>query len=453
MPLRLLAVAATATALVVPAGAAGAAPRTNPVVRAEVVTEVTPLGWKVVAVALEHSRRLDITRAATASGAFTVTATVGGETAERTVTDVYSSDEPAVDRQGARGSAGRWLVLELDEDDANAGALVYDVTRGQNDPVPLEGAYAVRQTERVEDPRTGTVLPASPFVVRNQGVVSPEVEDFTALTYTDSAGTTLPFRLYQPEAYREDPDADREYPLVVFLHGGGERGTNNITQITANRGAVTFTEPERQAEDPAFVLAPQVPPGRENSWVSPPVQAAMLELVQRIARTRPVDRDRLYLTGLSMGGYGSFDVLPERPGLFAGALVIAGGGNAERMRRIVDVPLWITHSVDDPTVDYTAGSLANVRALERAGAEVVRGTWPGDLDERTREAEARRLLRVADRRGSHTLFTTFAAGTTPVSPHWSWVPTYENDVMVDWLLDQDRSERTARAGTALVAAP
>jgi predicted peptidase len=235
---------------------------------------------------------------------------------------------------------------------------------------------------------------------------------------------------------------------VVFLHGGGERGLNNITQITANQGAVAFADPERQASDPSFVLAPQVPTPRTNNWTTPAIQAALLELVDTVTASYPIDQARLYLTGLSMGAIGSFDLLPKHPNKFAAALLIAGRGNTEQMPLITGLPMWITHSVDDPTVDYVTGSLANVNALEAAGARVTRGAWPGNLPERTARAEARRLWRIADRNDSHILFTTYVAGTTPVNPHWSWVPTYSNDVMLDWLFSQRRSGDQDRSTAA-----
>ena len=108
---------------------------------------------------------------------------------------------------------------------------------------------------------------------------------------------------------------------------------------------------------------------------------------------------------------------------------------------MVDVPLWATHSIDDPTVNYTTGTLALINALEAAGAPVTRGEWPGDLPDRAAEAEALRLWAQADAKDSHTLLTTYTAGTTPVNAHWSWVPTYLNDVMIDWLFSQDLQDR------------
>ena len=160
----------------------------------------------------------------------------------------------------------------------------------------------------------GGPLLATPFTITNQGVINPIVDDFVSLSYTSSAGTPLNFRLFEPQAR---PDRRRNgFPLVVFLHGGGERGANNISQITANQGAVAFAKPERQASDPSYVLAAQVPVG--SSWTTPAVQAALIQLIDTLVATYPIDEDRLYLTGLSLGGIGSFDILPRYPDKFAG---------------------------------------------------------------------------------------------------------------------------------------
>ncbi|HEX5781932.1 MAG TPA: alpha/beta hydrolase-fold protein, partial [Solirubrobacteraceae bacterium] len=360
--------------------------------RADVITEVTPLGWRVVAVAIEYRERIDLGRADIPTSAFTVAATINGVTANRTVVDVYAK--------------GRKLIIELDPDDPNASALVF--SGGINNPIPLVGAYSVTQNGNLVDDRGRVRLRPLPFAITNQGVISPIVDDFLSLSYTDSAGTRLNFRLFQPQAR---PQRRRNgFPLVVFLHGGGERGANNITQITANQGAIAFAKPKRQASDPSYVLAPQVPVG--SSWTTPAIQAALLELVDQVVSSFPIDEDRLYLTGLSLGGIGGFDILPDHPELFAGALLIAATGDPSRMPLMRDVPVWATHSIDDPVVNYTTGTLALINALEAAGARVTRGEWPGNLPEREAEAEASRLWARAEATRSHTLLTTYIAGTT-----------------------------------------
>jgi predicted peptidase len=421
-------------------GSSGRGGTQNAVVRADVITEVTPLGWRVVAVAIEYRDRIDVGSADIPTSAFTVAATIDDMTANRTVVDVYTNNARELDRRGPRGAPGRYLIIELSPDDPNASALVF--SGGINNPIPLVGAYSVTQNADVVDDQGRVRLPALPFAISNQGVINPIVDDFLSLSYTDSAGTRLNFRLFQPQAR---PARRRDgFPLVVFLHGGGERGANNITQITANQGAVAFAKPERQASDPSYVLAPQVPVG--SSWTTPAIQAALLELIDQVASSFPIDEDRLYLTGLSLGGIGGFDILPKYPDRFAGALLIAATGDPSRMPLMRDVPVWATHSIDDPVVNYTTGTLALMNALDAAGALVTRGQWPGNLPEREAEAEALRLWAQAEANGSHTLFTTYSAGTTPVSAHWSWVPTYLNDVMIDWLYSQDLQARAGGIG-------
>ena len=417
----------------------------NPIERVDVITEAQPTGWRVVAVAIEYRNRVNLGNAEIPNSAYQVAATINGMTANRTVVDVYTTTAPELDRRGRRGSPGRYVIVELDPADRNAGALTF--SGGINNPIPLVGAYTVRQTANIRNAQDDVALRATPFAVANQGVINPIVDDFLPLSYTDSAGTTLGFRLYQP-----DVPANRRrtgVPLVVHLHGAGERGANNITQITANQGAVAFATPERQASDPSYVLAPQAPAGQ--AWTTPAVQAALLELIDRVVATHPIDEDRLYLSGISLGAIGSFDLLPKHPDLFAGALLVAGTGDVTQMAGMRDVPLWANHSIDDAVVNYNTGSLALVNAIGAAGVPVTIGQWAGNLPDRAAEAEALRLWNQADESGSHTLLTAYTPGTTPVNAHWSWVPAYQNDVMIDWLYSQDLQDRE-ESPSALVSA-
>nr|WP_231134637.1 cellulose binding domain-containing protein [Motilibacter deserti] len=406
---------------------------------AVIVTESLPLGHFVTAVAIKYTTRVDTLGAPVPTSAFTVvgtrTSSVNGAvtTAPRTVVRAYTNDEP---ERAAQGTRGKYLILELSTDDANAGALQY--TGGINNPYQL--SYSVTQTADVLDARGRLELAASALPVTTTSTVTPIVDDFLAATFTSTAGQALNYRLFVPEAYRDKPRAKTFYPMVVFLHGGGERGLNNLSQITANQGATAFADPSRQATDPSFVLAAQVPaPPAGQGWTTPAIQAALIQLIDSLVADYPVDPDRLYLTGLSLGGIGSFDILPRYPTKFAGAIIIAASGDPARMPLMKDVPIWVTHSVDDPTVSYTNGSLRLVNALEAAGSVVVRDTWPGNLPEPEADARALALWQQAQAAGSHTLFTTYAAGTTPVSAHWSWVPTYLNDTMIDWLYAQERA--------------
>ncbi|MCQ8187727.1 phospholipase [Streptomyces sp. RCU064] len=427
-----------------PAPGRPVAPGANPVLRTTLITQVTPRNnWRVTAVAIRYAAPIDTHGGVIPPSAFQVTADLGGQSAARTVTRVYPSTVARTDDLPDAGRPGGYLVIELDPDDANARA-------SGTDPLPLHGAYTVRQVADVRTPGGDLVLAAGPLAIRNDDVINPVVADFTAGSFTDSTGFELAFRLYQPEGFVRSPGAAVRYPLVVTLHGGGEVADNNVTQLTANRVAVTFAKPERQRRHPAFVLAPQIPLPRPmdgpdgTDWTDPKVRAALVELIDAFTTQRPVDADRLYLVGLSSGARGIFNLLPRRPHTFAAALATAGWGDPSTMDGITHIPMWTDHSIDDPVVPYREGRFGKpgtwtlMNTLESAGARVTRGEWANDLPKAEFEARSRALLNRARRAGSHVLFTSYTPGTTPVSPHFAWAQTYENDVVIDWLFQQSR---------------
>ncbi|GGY18413.1 phospholipase [Streptomyces djakartensis] len=416
----------------------------NPVLRADLITRVTPRNnWLVTAVALQYARRIDLRGGAVPPSAFAVKATVGGRTAARTVTRVYSGTAAEVDGRSHPGRPGNRLIIELDPNDSNARAA-------GTDPLPLDRAYSVTQVADVHTPDGEPVLRAGPFAVRNDGVITPVADDFTAGSFTDSTGFELNFRLYRPAGFVRAPHTRTRYPLVVTLHGGGEVADNNMTQLTSNRIAVTFAKPERRRRDPAFVLAPQIPLPRPmdgpdgTDWTDAKVQGALTELIDTFVRehSRNVDTSRLYLVGLSSGARGIYSLLAKRPAQFAAALPTAGWGDPATMDKLTHIPIWADHSVDDPVVPYREGRFGKpgtwtlMNALETAGARVTRGEWANDLPKAEFEARSRALLRQARATRSHTLFTSYTAGTTPLNPHLSWAQTYENDVVIDWLFAQ-----------------
>ena len=372
-----------------------------------------------------------------------MSATIDGTTTPRTVLDVYSSPTLPGDEWRLDARPGRYLILELDPADANA-AVNANSADGATAPRDLDGAYTVAQTAALRDDRGRTLTPP-PYALENDGVVQPVVDAFERRSFTDAAGTRLAFRLFRPTS-------GRAYPLVLVLHGGGETGSPqvspaNVTQITANRSAIVWATPERQAAQPALVVAPQLP-GRTSQWTEPAIQVAVMALVDRLAGAYPVDPDRIYLTGLSRGGRGAVEFLSDHPATFAGALLAAARAEDDDVSAVpafASVPLWLTHAADDPVVPY-AGSVDIAAALAVAGARVTRGEWAGDnsagpAQDQAAEAAARRLLAQARATRSHTLFTTYTAATVAVNAHFSWGPMYETGVMLDWLFAQDRARR------------
>lgn len=202
--------------------------------------------------------------------------------------------------------------------------------------------------------------------------------DFTAAVTEDAAGHRLPYRLLAPPA--SAPAA--RHPLVLFLHGAGERGTDNRAQLR-NGAAPLFVSPEARAAHPCFVLLPQCPPGArwaEVDWAAPahtlppapsvPLGQA-LALLDHLIETRPVDPRRIYAVGLSMGAFGVWDALcrtsGRTPGRFAAAIAICGGGDPAQAPRLHDVPVWAFHGARDDVVQ-PARSRAMVDALRRDAA-------------------------------------------------------------------------------------
>ncbi len=187
---------------------------------------------------------------------------------------------------------------------------------------------------------------------------------FKAKTYTSSAGHALPYRIAYPDQFKKS----KKYPLILFLHGAGERGNNNVSQLI--HGSKLFTDPKNRKDFPAIVIFPQC--ASDSYWssvlvdrtqspftldfdyskpITPPLQAA-IELVQSIIAEGSVDESRIYITGLSMGGMGTFEAVYRYPDLFAAASPICGGADVNAYdARVINVPFRVYHGTIDAVVD------------------------------------------------------------------------------------------------------
>ena len=228
---------------------------------------------------------------------------------------------------------------------------------------------------------------------------------FSYEKYVNSKGDTLNYRFLFP-----DYDTIRKFPLVIFLHGSGERGNDNEAQL--KWGAANFATERNMITYPAFVIAPQCP---ENSdWAnfsekpnsrelllqptpSKPMQL-LFELIQRLKKNFRVDTNRIYITGLSMGGYGTYDAIARYPNMFAAAVPVCGGGDVTRAASIAHIPTWIFLGAEDSGVDPRY-SLDMLNALTKAGA--------------------------------HPGFTQY-----PEVGHFSWLGAYTDPLMMEWMFRQ-----------------
>ncbi|MGE3777113.1 MAG: prolyl oligopeptidase family serine peptidase, partial [Pirellulaceae bacterium] len=227
--------------------------------------------------------------------------------------------------------------------------------------------------QEVDVPRTATGRPGAP-ISRLPEATPPADAAWSRwerrLYRAGDAG--LPYRLLCPTpGVPGDP-----WPLVIFLHGAGERGNDNEKQLV--HGMSDLASDDVRWRFPAFVVAPQCPADEQwvdTPWTEPshtmPEQPSLamrltLDLIQYLCDELPVDRRRLYVTGLSMGGFGVWDALQRHSDWFAAAAPVCGGGDVALASRIKDVPVWIFHGDEDPVV-LPQRSRDMVAALQAAG--------------------------------------------------------------------------------------
>jgi predicted peptidase len=166
--------------------------------------------------------------------------------------------------------------------------------------------------------------------------------------------------------------AAKTYPLVIFLHGRGSGGNDNEKQLGA--GAKSFTAKENFAKRPCFVLVPQCPDDKIG-WLGT-TQDDLIELIRTAAKSLPVDKTRIYLTGLSMGGFGTWFAIAREPALFAAALPVCGGGDPATAMAIRKVPIWAFHGAEDKVVPPSF-SQKMVEALKKIDGSIKYTELPG----------------------------------------------------------------------------
>ena len=205
---------------------------------------------------------------------------------------------------------------------------------------------------------------------------------FEKKVFTSPDGGTLGYRFLAPVA----PKAGEKYPLVIFLHGAGERGDDNTAQLI--HGVKRLAQDDFLQKYPCYVIAPQCP--NDLIWGSThwsQVEAAykaepslpmqhLLELIDSLEGTLAVDTHREYVTGLSMGGYGSWDMAHRQPHRFAAVAPVCGGADCSRMASIKHLPIWIFHGDQDQAVKVERSREA-VAALKAAGAQPIYTEYPG----------------------------------------------------------------------------
>ena len=217
------------------------------------------------------------------------------------------------------------------------------------------------------------------------GVVYGQNE-FEKKVYVTASGDSLNYRLLRPEVEQQG----EKYPLVLFLHGAGERGSDNEKQLF--HGSQMWLNPVNRENYPAFVLFPQCPESGYWAYTDrpfsfepdqmptdvplSPVFSTLKELLDTYLAMPQVDNKRIYVIGLSMGGMGTFDLAIRYPELFAAAIPICGTVNATRLIAAKEVKFRIYHGDADNVVPVS-GSRQAYKALKVAGAVVEYIEFPG----------------------------------------------------------------------------
>lgn len=233
-------------------------------------------------------------------------------------------------------------------------------------------------------------------------------EKFEKQHFKNAEGQTLLYRFLKPSRV----EAGKKYPLVLFLHGAGERGDDNTKQLI--HGVKTFATPEFLDKYPCYVVVPQCP--NETKWadidwtvekvVCPekesPTAVLVMQCLDQLEKEFPIDANREYVTGLSMGGFGTWDAIVRHPRRFAAAVPVCGGCDLSKAKEIAHIPVWVFHGAKDQVVKV----------------------------ERSRE-----IIEALKAAGGHPKYTEY-----PEVSHDSWNGAYKDREMYEWLFSQHRKQ-------------
>ncbi len=218
---------------------------------------------------------------------------------------------------------------------------------------------------------------------------------------------SMAYRLLFPKNYDKN-NTSKVYPLVLFLHGAGERGDSSKT--VKHIGAWALQEKNRENYE-CFVLVPQCE--KNNKWVEVDWAAdshhqpkemskymnLTVELLEELEKELPIDSTKIYLTGLSMGGYGTWDLASRFPKKFAASVPICGGGDEVTANSLQSMPIWVFH---------------------------------GALDTTVKPQRSRNMVEAVKKTGNKDIHYT----EYPKVRHGSWKPAYEEENMWKWLFNK-----------------
>lgn len=266
------------------------------------------------------------------------------------------------------------------------------------------------------------------------GYINIEVDEFLALEITDADGYTTPYRLYVPAIESEEP-----LPLVIWMHGAGERGDNNLAQIAANRGALNYVTARCQSEHPCYVLAPQAQP---TGWDDPAI-ANIGNIVKGLIEEGNIDASRIYVTGCSMGGMGTKKMMQTYPDMVAAAVVIANSSfltEPEQLELVKDIPCITICGAADGGGNADANMVENFNLVTGMGYKAVAFLAENGRNGYLRGKEAALdlapVIEAMEAEGAIWAYVDYLADTVVPNAHWSWMAASENETLQAWMFSQ-----------------
>lgn len=205
------------------------------------------------------------------------------------------------------------------------------------------------------------LLPVPGFAQQAVPVAGHQVE----MKHKISDDIEVSYLLYMPADFKAEDN--QKFPLIFFLHGRGE--SNGPLSLVAKWGPPMFAA--RGDKLPYVIVSPQCP--AEDWWASEEQQKRLVSLLDQVVTKYKIDETRIYLTGLSMGGYGSWKLAAKYPNRFAAVVPVCGSGDPDDAEKLKDIPIWVFHGDQDRAVPFKK-SVEMVEAIKKAGGESIRFT-------------------------------------------------------------------------------
>jgi predicted peptidase len=277
--------------------------------------------------------------------------------------------------------------------------------------------------------------------------------NFQARTHTSAQVTGMTYRLFVPPNY----NPALKYPIVVALHGIGERGNNNVNQLTLEELAQPWVRDSVQAKHPHLIMVPQCPsnlfwwPSATWDGTRSNPNIAIVQILDSLKREFSLDTTRFYVAGLSMGGFGTIELMKWHPNMFAAAVPTAGGGDtaASAIAQLIKTPMWAFHGSADPTVNVDRGSRTIVNKMQAAlGKPFVRFTSSANMASST-TISVDSLRKAVYQDSANFLYSEVTAGVH----NSGWFEAWRHPMLTDWVFSKRKVAAPVSLSPSLSSRP